>query len=292
MQIGIIANGSKSGAVRCGEDMLSTLRQHHHITLYTTEYKGHCREIASAIAHQSDVLICIGGDGTISECASGIADASLKHENTVCRMLPVPMGTGNDFVRSLPGEVIQTGVAERISRRDVTRCDLFRITVSHETHYFVNACSAGLGPQVVRKADKLPAFIKGNFRFQLAILFTFLGFRKKKMRLSTAEWQFENKAMAIVCANGQYFGGGIGISPESRIDDRILNITIIGNVGLFDYLKYVPALRRGEKIKHPEVHYLQCSSAELHAAAVEKDGEYVTGEAFKIDLLPFQLEII
>jgi diacylglycerol kinase (ATP) len=292
MRINIIANGSKPGALRHGQSLHYTLGHLHDISLHITSYKGHAREIASQIAIECEIIICIGGDGTISECASGIADASLTQNNNVCRLMPIPMGTGNDFIKSLPGKMTARDTALRIGQQNIIRCDLFCLTSKHDQHYFINACSAGLGPEVVKKADQLPAMIKGNLRFHLAILITFFRYRKKKLKIITPHWQFENTAMAIVCANGQFFGGGIGISPESKIDDRILNITIIGNVGILDYLKYVPALKRGEKIKHPEVHYLQCRSAELFVQEVEKDGEFVSGQSFKIEPLPFQIELI
>jgi diacylglycerol kinase family enzyme len=66
----------------------------------------------------------------------------------------------------------------------------------------------------------------------------------------------------------------------------------VGDVGLFEYLRYLPALKRGEKIAHPEIHYLHSESAQIVAENLEADGEFIETGQFKIKISPYQLRFI
>ena len=102
--------------------------------------------------------------------------------------------------------------------------------------------------------------------------------------------------LAAFC-NGSIFGDGLYIHPGAQIDDGQLKLTLLGKVSLFDYVKNVLRVKRGKKIKHPEAHYLNISypvqlksnAGVLHA---ETDGEYISGQAFTIDLDVRKLKLL
>ena len=65
-----------------------------------TEHAGHATEIACEILEQDDgdtLVIACGGDGTVHEVANVLAGSSLP-------MAIIPLGTGNDFARSVMDE--------------------------------------------------------------------------------------------------------------------------------------------------------------------------------------------
>jgi YegS/Rv2252/BmrU family lipid kinase len=294
MVVQIIVNGSKPRACRYAKQLLLCLKDLHAADMLITRHRGHARSLARSSAKVSDVIICIGGDGTISECASGIADAIQESEALPsCKLLPVAFGTGNDFLRNFHFANSIQGVESRLQNLSVHLCDLFVLSDdAGNVRYFINECSAGLGPAVVRNAEKIPSLIRGSLRFHLAILWTFLRYANERISIRADEFTYESNALALICANGKYFGGGIGIAPDAKPDDGLLNVTIIGNVGLTEYLKHLPALKRGEKINHPEVRYLQCSQASLQSNALETDGEFVAGNEFRVSRFQYQLMIV
>jgi diacylglycerol kinase family enzyme len=294
MVVQIIVNGSKSRARRYARKLLMRLIKNHEAEVLITRHRGHARSLAKSSAKVSDVIVCIGGDGTISECASGIADAMLESGTVLgCKLLPVAFGTGNDFLRNFHFSDSIEEVELRLQHLSVHACDLFVLTDSTgNTRYFINECSAGLGPAVVRNAEKIPSMIRGSLRFHLAILWTFLRYANERISLRADALTYEAHALAVVFANGKYFGGGIGIAPDAKTDDGVLCVTIIGNVGLTDYLKYLPALKRGEKINHPEIHYFQCIQASVHASALETDGEFVAGNEFLLSRFQYPIMLV
>jgi YegS/Rv2252/BmrU family lipid kinase len=294
MVIVIVVNGSKMRASEFAEKLCAQLQSEHHTRLLLTEHRSHAKTLATESAFCCDVLICIGGDGTISECAGGIAEAMrFKQKENCCLLLPVAFGTGNDFVRNLGIDTTADKIIQRLHLLSPVRCDIFFMEGADSTlRYFVNECSAGLGPEVVHMADQFPSFIKGSLRFHLAILAAFIRYKKKSIKIVTSEFTFQGPAIAVVCANGKFFGGGIGIAPDAKINDGLLNITVVGDVGLFEYLRYLPALKRGEKIAHPEIHYLHSESAQIVAENLEADGEFIETGQFKIKISPYQLRFI
>ncbi len=294
MQITIVVNGTKKKALKYAQDLGAQLEKAYTISTFATKYRGHARTLSFDAAFNCDVLICIGGDGTINECASGIAEAmSQKESDSSCMLLPAAFGTGNDFVRNFDIDTSSASVLKRLQNRNANPCDIFELQESQTNrHFFINECSAGLGPHVVRLADRLPSFIKGNIRFHLAIAEGFLSYRKKSICITTPDFSFKGPSMAIVCANGKFFGGGICIAPDAKTDDGVLNVTIIGKVGLLEYLRYLPALKRGKKIEHPEIHYLECTCAQINSSNLEADGEYIHKGQFNIKLLPYPIRLI
>jgi diacylglycerol kinase (ATP) len=294
VQITIIANGSKPASIRSGEIILRELQKKYDATLLVTSRKGDAINKSFEAAQKSDIIISLGGDGTISECTSGIAGAMEKSTRAKnCALLPVAMGTGNDFIKNLNIETTATSVPVRIENGRMKRIDIFCLSSEGKTiRYFVNECSAGMGPSVVLAAERMPNFIRGNLRFHLAIIRTFFSYRKKFVRIRTPEWQYEGKVISLVCANGKYFGGGLGIAPGAEIDDGKMDITIVGNIKLTDYLQHIPALRRSEIIHHPEIKYLRCTTAEIEVSDLEVDGEYISGRNFHITRMPYPIFIL
>lgn len=65
-------------------------------TVLTTLYQGHARELAASYAHDYDVIVCAGGDGTLSETIQGLMDARLQKP-----LGYIPCGTTNDLATTL-----------------------------------------------------------------------------------------------------------------------------------------------------------------------------------------------
>ena len=84
--------------------------------------------------------------------------------------------------------------------------------------------------------------------------------------------------MALIVANGKYFGSGLCIAPEATLDDGLFQIVVIGDISFREYLASMGKIRKGGKIDHPEVHYYQCKSIDIASTDGttnwEADGEF------------------
>jgi diacylglycerol kinase family enzyme len=131
----------------------------------------------------------------------------------------------------------------------------------------------------------------------LAIIKTFLKYKRPQVQIIGADFSYKGELLLAAFCNGSIFGDGLYIHPGALIDDSQLKLTLLGKVSLFDYIKNVLRVKRGKKIKHPEAHYLNISypiqlrsnAGILHA---ETDGEYISGQAFTIDLDVRKLKLL
>lgn len=250
-----------------------------------------------AIERGANVLIAVGGDGTVNE----VANAILFHPNrSKLKMGILPFGKGNDFVRSL-------GI-----RRDLTMlCDNIKLGKSKtidagklefvgkegETsqRYFVNIADVGLGGLATQMLRAGKPLWSSNLTYFLVIIKSFMKYRPANVRFSSHGFYHEGKVMSICMANGRYFASGLGIAPEAKLDDGKLDWVILGEISIWDYLKNIPRLKRAKKIRHPEVSYhrgTECNISSDVPLPIDMDGEFVGYTPIRCQVESLVLEII
>ena len=180
-------------------------------------------------------------------------------------------------------------IFEKIQSNAFQLFDIGRVQTEAETRYFANITDIGFGGAVVLELQNFRKQFGPNFSYGLAIIKTFLKYKRPQVELTTPDYRYDGELLLAAFCNGSIFGDGLYIHPGAQIDDGQLKLTLLGKVSLFDYVKNVRRVKRGKKIKHPEAHYLNISypvqlksnAGVLHA---ETDGEYISGQAFTIDL--------
>jgi diacylglycerol kinase (ATP) len=254
-----------------------------------TASRGDATQLVKQCFHRADVIIALGGDGTFHDCIIGFMEAKLEHanNNTQPTFVPWPCGSGNDFARNFNWRDNANEVMSRVYSHYNGCIDIGKIQYPDgRTTYFLNELSIGLGPEVVKIVDSYPDRWSGNFKFRLGVLGAFLSYRKKRIRLTWNKNQsYEQKVMACVIANGKYFGSGMGIAPSAKLSDGLLNMTMIGNVSLFDYIRQLKTLSNCEPIIHPEVFYYASHDITIHSnVPMEADGELIAGGPARITI--------
>lgn len=294
MHVTFIINGSKKSGVKVLES-LRQLATQFESEFYFTKSKGHAITIAEKLAEKTDVIVSVGGDGTISECVNGVMLFRLKNPSAPLPAIALlPLGSGNDLARNFKWDTSVADLVYRLEHLKYSPVDIGSIEYKNGTQdFFINETSTGLSRSVVERVSQMPSYLNGNLKFGIAILRTFITFRKQTIEIKSDHFNWKGKVMLLVCANGKYFGSGIGIAPDADTNDGLLDITLIGDVTLFDYLKYLPRLRRCEKIIHPEVHYFKCKMLHLAGSGMlEKDGEIGSHLDCSIHIHPHALMMV
>ena len=97
-------------------------------------------------------------------------------------------------------------------------------------------------------------------------------------------------------ANGKYFGSGMCISPDAQLSDGKMQLVVIGEVSLYDYLKNIPKIKKGHKVIHKEIEYAFSEKCEIVAVdiscPIDMDGEYVGTTPLKAEILPSQIRML
>ncbi|MFN0031858.1 MAG: diacylglycerol/lipid kinase family protein [Flavobacteriales bacterium] len=293
-QIVFIVHGAKPAAVRMVHELRNRKVAGWHFQFRTTNARGHATRLVSEVAEHADVIAAIGGDGTLNECVHGLMHWQQGHNATMPALALLPCGSGNDFARHFGWQKSVDHFIERLHTGSFTMSDVGCMQSHVDSHsFFINECSLGLSTDVVGRIERMPLRFSGNIKFGWAILCAFITYRKKYVSIKTNDWQWSGQIMMVCIANGKFLGSGVSLAPDAEVNDGLLHITIIGNVSVMDYLRYLPALRSGKKIDHKEVHYF--SAPELWIASaneLETDGEMAVSTPAHISLHPAAISVL
>lgn len=258
---------------------LQTLRKKHAIELAKQATENGC-----------DYLIAIGGDGTLHEVINGVMQSNLP-ANLYPAIGVLPFGSANDFARNANISSSVEELIERIQTNTTRKIDLGKIILHQtaETRYFINIAGVGLGAEVVQSLEQTSSILGPGYNYFKHIIKGFLSYEKKEVSCKGTTWHWKGKLLQMAVANGRSFGNGIRIAPDARISDGRLQVSIFGDLSIWDYLKNLRNLKIGVKIRHPEVSYHPSREVLVEsreACSIEADGEYVGLVPATISVLP------
>ena len=218
---------------------------------------------ADAARRGANLIIACGGDGTISEVANGILSSGTNAELGI-----LPSGTGGDFRRTLKIPT-RTSQAARILRTGKTRLlDVGSVTFTnrtgeHDTRYFIGVASFGMSADVIGRVKeannsgqfaKVSKWLSARLSFATAMAETALKSQPTRVAVQLDEHVERHMTVANLCiANARYFGGGMKIAPDAKLDDGKFDVVSVGNIGAGRILANAPRLYIGAHLGIPEV---------------------------------------
>jgi YegS/Rv2252/BmrU family lipid kinase len=228
------------------------------------------RLAACAAAAAFDMVVAVGGDGTVGACAAGLADAG---PGARAALGVVPAGGGNDAARSfgLPaGDPL--AAAELLPRLQRRPADL--ATVAGRA--YLNVAGAGFDSEANRVANQRLGWAKGRPRYVGAVLAELVVFRTAAFRLTLDGADSEPRGWLVAVANGPSYGGGMRVAPAASLQDGLLDVVVIHEIGRAEALKLFTKVFSGRHLEHPAVSVHRAGRVELDAdrpLAVYADGE-------------------
>lgn len=253
------------------------------------------RRVGDATLSAYDGLVAAGGDGTLFEVLNGL----YRHQPG--RRPPLgllPLGTGNAFARDLglePGDwekgiaLIRAGGLRRV---DVGRAQPARGEGSWPAFHFLNIIGAGLPVDAMRAAEHIK-FV-GRHAYSLAALWRALQLRSYPLRVELDGEVIEQDALLVEVSNTRYTGTHFLIAPAARLDDGLLDVTLVRRLSRTRLLRLFPTIYRGAHVQHGEVLTRQASSVVISGPPgleLAPDGEIAGHTPARISCLPGDLEI-
>lgn len=267
----------------------SDLRAHfgpYNVAFTKAAGDGRSLAIKAAEAGREFVIAC-GGDGTINEVANGILDSGGDVEFGV-----MPSGTGGDFRRSLGLPQASREAARALRDGKTKRIDVGRVTFqSHAgdtvSRYFLNVSSFGLAASIIERVksnkalDWLPlGGVRGRANFALSTLQEVVGLDAVTVRVKVDDGEERPLQTVNFCvANARYFGGGMMVAPDAKLDDGKLDLVNIGDIRTAKILLNAYTLYAGthvdlKEVKSSLVKRIEVSPADRNAEIhIETDGE-------------------
>jgi len=214
-----------AGAIVNPDVLLKQLRRLDPRKLSLTKRAGEAETLARAAFRAGcDYIIAAGGDGTLNEVINGIAS---PHPIRGVRMGIVPLGTANDFARSMKLPARMGDNIDILRAKQTVLVDLVRVT-GKRTRYFINVSAGGFSGAV---DEKLTPQIKSTWgplaylRSAAAALPKLRAYHATVIFDDVERW--EGELYNIVIANGQFVAGGLPIAPDASVRDGLLDVLLV-----------------------------------------------------------------
>jgi diacylglycerol kinase (ATP) len=232
-------------------------------------------------------IIACGGDGTINEVANGILRSGEDAELGI-----LPSGTGGDLRRSFNLPHSNREAAAALRDGETRLIDAGKVTFNdHDgnevSRYFLNVSSAGLAAKIVKQVKSTTVFdwlpveaLRGKANFAASTLkqITNLDPATVRVRFDDGE-EHTLQTIAFCIANAKYFGGGMMIAPDSKMNDGLFDVVNIGDISALKILVNGYSLYRGSHVNLTEVKSTKAKRIEISAVnaqdevLIETDGE-------------------
>jgi YegS/Rv2252/BmrU family lipid kinase len=299
MKVAIIINGISRKKKFFYTRILPPIQQQVEAVVFETQFPQHAIELAAlACAENFDYVIAAGGDGTLNQVLNGV----VKHSTDL--PLPtigiIPLGTGNDFAKLCGINADGRQIAALLSKNQPKPTDIGKIECCEEhgeplTNYFINVCSLGMGPEVVKRLMKSDRSLGPLLTYLKAITQTFFSHKPQQISARGTGWEWSGKMRVFAIANGISFGNEMYIAPDALPDDGVFACFIAGELPLFKFLLYLQKIKAKQKIKDPHIHYNITHSAEVTSpepCAIEAEGEWMGWLPMKIEILPKRIQFL
>ncbi len=285
------------------ERELGPVRAHFTTSHSTPRFLPAAELARKALKEGAQLVIAVGGDGTISEVVNGFFENGVAI-NPHAHLAILNTGTGGDFRKTFDLPEDLDGCIKRIASGTTRQIDLGRLTFTNEdggeaTRYFNNIASFGLSGAVVRAVNRarFSKLFGGSFAFLWATLVTAWRYKPKPVRL-IADTGFDQTVNVGVCAvaNGKYFGGGMKIAPDALPDDGTFDIVIMRDTTFKDMLTGDKSLRDGTHLEHEKVMHFRARSLTATQTGddmvlLDVDGEAPGRLPARFDILPAALTL-
>lgn len=259
------AAGSGSGRRTRPEVERELSRRGISFTLEETRGRGHALELACAAARRgAGTVVAAGGDGTIHEVVNGLLQARDEGGAGEAALGVVPIGTGNDFVKTVAGGTDRRLAYRTIADGVIRHFDLGRVRWDGGSEYFMNGIGTGIDVEVVRQITRLPR-LPGVIRYLVGLVKALRRFRPLGLGISIAGEVIEQRVMVVAVGNGFCLGGGFHLFPGARPDDGELDLCIVEELNLRGIATVLPRILRGRHVGHPRVTMRRAAAVEIIA---------------------------
>jgi diacylglycerol kinase (ATP) len=274
MKLGVILHGAKNNRHAQRKEIKHVFSD-WDLQFRVTEYDKHAEKIAREFSNDfCDIVLVCGGDGSLNQAANGIFNSKSPHTPLAIW----PSGTGNDFVKTV--QVPQSFQELRlcIEAKKFQAVDLPRMEWDGKKRAYLNVTDLGLGGCVAYDMTRSKRRLGSFLTYQWLIVKNLLRFKKRTIHFDLDGIRYDARAMNFVVANAKYFGSGLGISPDSDLSDGSLEVIVIGDLNIFEYLYFVPKVRKCKKLSYHKIQYYSAKKISIETEVpmpIDLDGEFV-----------------
>ena len=292
-----LSAGGKTGANK--SNILAELRKQlgNNFDFSETTMRADAAEITrEAITNGSQVVVAIGGDGTVNKVVNGFFENGILI-NPDAKLGIISCGTGQGFAQSL-GLPKDISAQIKIIKNEETRLvDIGKIHFKRNnmTAYFVNEFQFGIGGTLCKNISPRTKKLLGRFAFGFEAVKTLFSYHADKLQMIINEKIISESIIGVIISNGSFTGGGMRLTPFASLNDGLLDVLLIKDMSqlnrLFSFTKVYSAkhidLEAFELFKTKKIEFTN-----PNGLTAEADGELFNEKCAYVEVLPSILKII
>ncbi len=254
-----------------------------------TQAPQHATELAREHSSEFDIIVAVGGDGTVNEVAAGTLRSGAA-------MGVIPTGTGNDFIRAVGRLKNLHDYFQRLMSGKVKALDVGVLTIRNDDLIFVNGIGIGFDAEVARESLSVHK-LRGLSRYFYSVIRTLYKYKAAQMRIRLDERIVEGKTYLAAIGNGISAGGGFLLTPNAVLDDGLLDACIVSDVSIPRVIQVIPSVLAGTHARHPEVTMTRAKLISVQSetpVSIHRDGEVPSErvDSFEMRIRPRCLNMV
>lgn len=264
----------------------------YHVTVSKGDTFPFIKNYLTSHQDENVRIYSCGGDGTMNDIANGMVGFSN------CELAVYPSGSGNDFLKAFIDKDIFKSL-EELKNGDVISIDLIKAG----ERYAVNEFNIGFDANVVVKQAKIKRWplVSGKLAYDIGVLSAFLGKIRGNYKITIdGKVVFEGVGILGAVMNGGYYGGGYLCAPKAKMNDGLLDLCFIKNLGKMKFLSLLSDYKQGRHLEEdskakPYVVYNQGKEIRIE---IDKewpysvDGEILYTKDITINVVPNAIKVV
>ncbi|GAC1307713.1 MAG: YegS/Rv2252/BmrU family lipid kinase [Mucilaginibacter sp.] len=244
---------------------------------------AHARQIAKEAVNKFDLIVAVGGDGTVNEVASAIV-------GTDTMLGIVPYGSGNGLARFLGISMNAPNAIRALNTGRVEVIDSAKV----DGQPFFNMAGMGFDAHISEVFAKRKK--RGFFTYLVSSIQEFNKYKPETYHIEVDGNVYEREAFMLSFANSSQYGNNAHISPHASVQDGLLDICVIKQfpfwrlleMGMRMLAKRTDRTNYLEIIRGKHIHVKRSGPGPVHL-----DGEpHISGAGTTIELVPNSLKVI
>ncbi len=282
------------------EQAVRVLRKHGWtVDRVNSEYPRHTRQLAQEAVHLGyNAVVVAGGDGSIGQAADGLAGSDVA-------LGIIPAGTGNILARDLGLPIpvpwyptAFTDAAQMLISSLWHRIDL-GVIEDDEGHVFrfINWGGAGLDAKVTLRVEPHPEEKRkwGIAAYVLPAVQEVFSYEAPYWRIRIGEERIEGRYYLVVVNNSQLYAAVVRLAPEARLDDGLLDVSLVPGKNLQDFLARLSRLALFRRPVGDDILVRQAEEIYVEAVPpqpVHLDGDPITHTPVRVYADPLALTLM
>lgn len=292
-KVKIIANpkSGKEQTVSKINELITLMSQDgYKIDLRFTTKRGEASEYAMQDEGE-DLIISVGGDGTLNEVANGMYKSNRKIPLAILQA-----GTVNDFAKVLNMPTTAKGFYSMLKKNKIQKIDL---GMAGE-RVFVNVAAGGLFTNIAYQVSEEKKTMLGRSAYYIEGLkeFAKLGNIKEnsiKVNMKFDDKELDENILLFIVANSASVGGFKYLAPDAEVFDGYLDVLAVKELEIYDIPMLLPSILNGTHTEHDKVVYLKTKEITITSDSeidIDVDGEQQGNLPMTFKILENALDLI